>query len=289
LASLVIGLFSYGLWHNWSLEYRKEEWRAAARYVEDHARQGDAVLSHIDYTRIPFGYYYRGDAPVFAPFGGPVGGEAEVSATLAGLGDYHTVWLVQSHTEQADPDRAVEGWLANSFPIVTEQYPPGVSIKGYAARFRLESVPPTAHDVDAIFGEGVRLAAYEIDGGVYSATDDTYHPPSGWIHVILYWEALDTLPGDYSAVVSMTDEAHQVWGGSLERATGAMRFYPSSSWEPGGIVRDDYDVNLNPQTPAGEYNLEVSLFTAAGEELLASYEGEESAVVHLGRITIAGH
>jgi 4-amino-4-deoxy-L-arabinose transferase-like glycosyltransferase len=287
-ALLAVGLLSYGLCHNWSLEYRKEEWRAAARYVEDHARQGDAVLSHVEYTRIPFSYYYRGDSPVFAPFGGRVGGGDEVSATLAGLGDYDTVWLVQSHTDQVDPDRAVESWLAHSFPLVTEQYPPGVEIKGYAVRHRLGIVPLTAHSVDAIFGEGVRLAAYEIDGVVHAATDDTYHPPSGWIHVTLYWEALVEISGDYSAVVRMTDDAHQVWGGSLERATGAMQFYPSSSWVPGEIVRDDHDVNLNPQTPTGEYNLEVRLFTASGEELLASHEGREGAGVHLGQVTIAG-
>ena len=288
-AVLVIGLFSYGLYHNWSLEYRKEEWRAAARYVEEHARQGDAVLCHADYTRIPFGYYFRGDLPVFAPFGGPVGGTADASAALAGLGSYDTVWLIQSHTEQVDPDRAVESWLANSFPVVTEQYPPGVEVKGYAVSHRLESVPLTADRVDAIYDESVRLVAYEIDDGAHAATDDTYHPPSGWIHVTLYWEALDRLQADYHAVVRMTDDADQVWGGSLERATGAMRFYPSSAWEPGEIVRDDYDVNLNPKTPVGEYSLEVSLFSASGEELPASYEGGEGAAVPLAQISIAAY
>ena len=288
-AALVIGLFSYGLYHNWSLEYRKEEWRAAARYVEEYASQGDAVLCHVDYTRIPFGYYFRGDLPVFAPFGGPVGGTADVSAALGGLDSYDTVWLVQSHTEQVDPDRAVESWLSNSFPVVTEQYPPGVEVKGYAVSHRLESVPHAAHRVDAIFDESVRLVAYEIEDGALAATDDTYHPPSGWIHVTLYWEALDRLPVDYSAVVRMTDDAHQVWGGSLERATGAMRFYPSSAWEPGEIVRDDYDVNLNPMTPVGEYSLEVSLFSASGEELPASYEGGEGAAVPLAQISIAAY
>ncbi len=286
-AVLVIGLFSYGLYHNWSLEYRKEEWRAAAQYVEEHARQGDAVLCHVDYTRIPFGYYYRGDLPVFAPFGGPVGEAADVSAALVGLGSYDTIWLVESHTEQVDPNREVESWLSNSFPVVTEQYPPGVEVKGYAISYQLESVPLTADRVDAIYDESVRLVAYEINDGAYAAIDDTYHPPSGWIHVTLYWEALDPLLVDYHATVRMTDDTNQVWGGSLERTTGAMRFYPSSSWKPGEIVRDDYDVNLNPMTPVGEYSLEVSLFAATGEALAASYEGGEGAAVPLAQIRIA--
>jgi hypothetical protein len=283
---LVAGALAYGLCFNWSLDYRKEEWRAAARYVSAHARPGDAVLCHADYVRIPFQYYFRGVQPVFAPFGGPVGGRDEVGDTLAGLGNYDTVWLVQSHTDWVDPNRVVEGWLSGSFPIVTEQYPPGVEVKGYAANYRPVSVPAAASPVDAVYDERLRLAAYELDDGAYRATDDTYHPPSGWIHVTLYWEPLTPLPEDYVAVVRLTDGAHQVWGGSLERAASAMRFYPPSTWQLGEIVRDDYDVNLNPRTPVGQYTLEVSLLDTSGEELPAIYQGVQRAAVPLGQVSI---
>jgi hypothetical protein len=283
---LVVGLLSYGLGHNWSLEYRKEEWRAAARYVAEHSRQGDGILCHVDYTRIPFGYYYRGDVPMFAPFGGPVGDGVDVAGTLEGLVEYDTVWLVQSHIELADPGRSVEGWLADSFPLVTEQYPPGIEVKGYAANYRLRRVPSTARGVDAVYEENIRLLAYELDDGPYSATDDTFHPPSGWIHVTLYWEAIQPPPKDYVAVVRLVDDAHQVWGGSLERPDSTMRFYPSGLWNEGEIVRDDHDVNLNPRTPAGEYVLEVSLLTPSGEEVSADYVGGPGTAVPLQRVVI---
>lgn len=286
---LVVGVLASGLCFNWSLEYRKEEWRAAARYVAEHARPGDAVLCHADYARIPFQYYFRGAQPVFAPFGGPVGGIEEVASTVAGLGSYDTVWLVQSHTEWVDPNRVVEGWLAGEFPVLTEQYPPGVEVKGYAATYRLSEVPSSARVVDAVYDGQVRLVAYELIDGAYAATDDTYHPPSGWIHVTLYWEALTELSEDYVAEVRLTDEAHQVWGGSLERATGAMRFYPPRDWQPDEIIRDDYDVNLNPRTPGGEYTLEVSLLSASGEELPATYQGAQSTAVPLGQVTVVSY
>ncbi len=288
LITLVIILipFSYGLQHDWSPEQRKEEWRAAARYVEEHARPGDVVLCHADYVRIPFQYYFQGEQPVFAPFGGPMGGADELAGTLESLGDFETVWLVQSHIEWVDPNHAVEGWLSGSFPVVTAQFPPGVEVKGYAANYRPRSAPSSADAVDAVYGDSLRLVAYELDDGVYRATDDTYHPPSGWIHVTLYWEALTQLPEDYVAVVRLTDDAHQVWGGSLERAGGAMYFYPTSAWQPGEIVRDDYDVNLNPETPDGEYTLEASLLGVSGEEVSAIYEGGQGLTVPLGRVSI---
>ncbi len=117
---LVAGIFLYGLRFNWSLDYRKEEWRAAARYVAGHAQPGDAILSHVNYTRIPLAYYYQGPVPIFAPFGGPLAVADDVAPVLEGLSTYDTVWLVQSHIEQADPNRAVETWLCTHFPIVTE-------------------------------------------------------------------------------------------------------------------------------------------------------------------------
>jgi mannosyltransferase len=277
---LVIASFLYGLRFNWSLDYRKEEWRAAARYIAGRAGSGDAILCHVNYTRIPFAYYYQGAVPIFAPFGGPLTAEDDVASTLESSRDYDTIWLVQSHIEWADPGRKLETWLSTRFPMVTEQYPPGVEVKGYAAQHRLSQVPSTAHVVDAVYDEKVRLVAYELDGEAFSATDDTYHPPSGWIHLTLYWESLVPLSEDYGASVHLIDDAHQVWGGALERSTGTMDFYPPTSWQVGEVVRDEYDINLNPVTPDGMYYLEVSLLSSTGERLLATYgEGQGDSVL----------
>ena len=283
---VVVAVFMSGLWFNWSPDYRKEEWRAAARYVSGHASPGDAILCHVNYTRIPFAYYYSGTVPIFAPFGGPLAGEAEVAQILEGLGEYSTLWLVQSRTEWADPTRAVESWLATHFPLVTEQYPPGVEIKAYAAQYRLSEVPSKARLVDALFDDKVRLAGYELDGEAFSATDDTYHPPSGWIHVTLYWQPLVPLTEEYMAAVQLIDETHQVWGGALERPTGAMGFYPPTSWQVGEVVRDDYDINLNPVTPDGTYRLEVSLLSSSGERVRARYPGGQGDSVPLVDVSV---
>jgi mannosyltransferase len=283
---LVTASFLYGLRFNWSLDYRKEEWRAAAQYAAGHAGSEDAILCHVNYTSIPFAYYYQGEVPIFAPFGGPLTAEDDVGSTLEGLSGYDTVWLVQSHIEWADPSRIVEAWVSTHFPIVTEQYPPGVEVKGYAAQYRLPQVPSTAYAVDAVYDGMVRLAAYELDAGTFAATDGTYHPPSGWIHVTLYWQPLVTLSEDYVAVVHLIDDAHQVWGGALERPTGTMLFYPSSTWRTGEVVRDDYDVNLNPVTPDGTYHLQVSLLSSAGEQLPASYEGRQGDSVLISQVRV---
>lgn len=282
----VIGVFCYGLRYNWALECRKEEWRAAAQYIAERATDGDAILCHVNYTHIPFTYYYRGALPLFAPFGGPPMGWHDVAQSLEGLDNYNTVWLVQSHTEQVDPGRTVEAWLSSQFPVVTEQYPPGVEVKAFAANYRLGRVPSDAHLVGAEYGGKIRLEAYQMDAGPFSATDDTYHPPSGWIHVTLYWQAIVPLSEDYVAAVRLIDDAHRVWGGQLDRPTSAMRFYRPSAWQVDEVVRDDYDVNLNPRTPEGTYEVEVSLFTPSGEQLPVGFGGRQEDAVNLRRVSI---
>ena len=153
-------------------------------------------------------------------------------------------------------------------------------------RYRLPRVPSTAYALNALYDGKVRLVGYELDGEAFSATDETYHPPSGWIHLTLYWQALMPVFDDCVAAVRLIDDAHQIWGGALERSTGTMRFYPPTAWQVGEVVRDDYDVNLNPVTPDGIYHLEVSLLSSAGEQLPATYEGGQGDSVLVGQVRI---
>jgi len=65
----------------------------------------------------------------------------------------------------------------------------------------------------------------------------------------------------------LEDAEGQIWGERLERSGDAMHIWPTSRWQPGEVVRADYDVNLNPITPAGEYTIVVS---APGSETQVS-------------------
>jgi hypothetical protein len=54
-----------------------------------------------------------------------------------------------------------------------------------------------------------------------------------------------------------------IWGASLERTNHALDLLPPTQWqslEDGvAIIRHDLDVNLNPATPPGRYQLVVGL------------------------------
>ena len=67
--------------------------------------------------------------------------------------------------------------------------------------------------------------------------------------------------------VTVDDEGGRVWGGKLDRAGSLRSFYPMRSWQPNQIMREEVDLNLNPQTPKGEYKIVVRLLDLDGSAL----------------------
>jgi len=249
----------------WSPPARKEAWRETVAYLSVHARPEDAILIHPDWTRFPLQYYFRGPGQTYAVFGSVEEG-TDLAGPLTVISSEHpVVWLVESHTELADPEHRVNAWLAARYPEVTELYPPGlVAVRGYAPGYLSDRPPRFAVPTDIAFEGGLTLVGYALPQTQVRATDDLFHPPSGWVHVTLYWSSETAPTQNYAPFLHLIDQAGQVWGASLERPNDAFGFYPPTRWQPGQVIRADFDVNLNPVTPPGRYTLVVGLRDASG-------------------------
>lgn len=278
----------------WTPALARENWRAAANYIDQHTRYSPAlpaaVVTHIDYTQLALEWYLRQhytfeQLPVYFPFGGrltPEDVDEVVAPPLRGIVEIgaQTLWLAQSHLEGMDDDHVVEGWLTRNYPILTEQYPAGVKLSGYMLQGRYPTLPDL--EDHAVYPAveltpGLRLAACEITTPVVAAADDMLHPPSGWVHVRLWWEATAPLADNYVATAQMIGP-EGVWGDRLHRPTEALRFWPTSTWQVGEFVRDELDVNLNPVTPPGSYPIVIGVMDGSGQPLGATTE--------CGRVTI---
>lgn len=242
----------------WSLPAAKEAWRQSVAWLAEHATAPDAILIHPDWVRYPFQYYFTGPGQTYAAFS-TVSAATPLDGPLQGVVDGHpVVWLIQSHLEAPDPEHRVEQWLAARYPLVTELYPPGISLKGYAPGYQLDNLPPEATPTNISFSNGMQVAGYQAEA-VVSATDDLFHPPSGWLHVTLYWRAARPIEAGAVPVMQLVGP-EGVWGVSLDRPTDALKLFPPLRWPVGGsFIRQDIDVNLNPATPPGYYQLVVSL------------------------------
>jgi hypothetical protein len=267
----------------WTPALQRENWRAASEVITEHFEESPggrpAVIAHVDYTHMPMEWYLRQkysfeEIPVYFPFADsltPEQVESVVAPPLRGVetAGFDTLWLAQSHLEGIDDGRLVQGWMDQNYPMISEAYPPGVDLAGYATRSRYEKLPKLASgatEPNMELAPGVRLAACEVLDATVAAREDTLHPPSNWVHVRLWWQGSDDIGDDYVARIQLAD-ADGIWGEGLEREGDALRVFPTSTWEGSEFMRHESDVNLNPETPPGKYKLTVRLVDASGAEV----------------------
>ncbi len=276
LALLVLGWYGWSLAYLWRPGYQKEDFRHAAAFVRAQATAQDAVLVHLSWYQYVFGHYYPG--PFFHPWGSQIHTDAEIASGMATLPpEMDAVWLVQAGTEVAgsDPQRSVEAWLDAHYPLVTEVYPSGVDVKGYAINYRTPSLPVSASLAEVRYPNRLQLRGYRVPETSLPVNDLWLHSPSTWVHVTLYWSIEQPLAEDMWTTLTLEDQAGNVWGGDLPRPNDLRAFYPPPQWQPGEVIRQDVDVNINPMVPPGEYKLVLRVYGVGREEPLLTETGED--------------
>ena len=141
----------------WSPPLFRENWRAAADYISDYQQHSPhsvtAALVHPYFLFPALDWYLRQDAtttelPVYGNFGAPLTPEQAGTLIAAHLQEMtttngaDTLWLAQSHLAGVDDHRLVQAWLDSNFALITEQYPAGVELRGYAVRYIYPTLPP---------------------------------------------------------------------------------------------------------------------------------------------------
>jgi len=258
-----VALFIGGQTQLWQPGNLREDFRSAAVFVQQQATEQDVVIVHLSWYQSVLGQYLT--LPLAAPFSGNVQSTAEVADGFAPFLDADVIWLVQAGLDapgnglpgyEGDPDRLVQTWLESRFPVVTEVYPAGVSIKAYALHYRLPTLPVTASPLSLSFSD-IHLVGYRLADDRFPTNDTVLHPPSTWIPITLYWTVAEPTENDLVPVITLEDEQGAVWGGPLTRENDLRRFHPPAAWLPGEIVRWDFDIVVNPQISPGAYKLVV--------------------------------
>jgi len=89
--------------------------------------------------------------------------------------------------------------------------------------------------------------------------------PGGTLDITLYWRALQPIDECYTVFVHVIDAANRIWGQKDFTPLGGS--YPTFLWIPkwleGQVIDDRYTVVLDPQTPPGEYWIEVGMYGIA--------------------------
>ncbi len=176
--------------------------------------------------------------------------------------------LVLPSTTTRSADFVIVPYLDDrSLERLSQFYPHGIVVKNGAVRtgtpfYRVFKVPPSSaprvvpqHPVAAVWAEQLGLIGYDTDRPAYT--------PGERIVLTLYWQSLAPTAVDYTVFTHLLGPPHPatgsaVWAGDDHEP--GLASYPTSAWAAGEIIVDEFVLNIPPDAPAGQYDLEVGLY-----------------------------
>jgi 4-amino-4-deoxy-L-arabinose transferase-like glycosyltransferase len=239
--------------HNWFFDhaYTKGEYKLTMDYVRDHAQQGDLLLLNNPLQEALFDYYRPPGVPYLLLSRDDLHTEDRADRALAALTEgYSRVWLVMfGYLEQYDPNHLAERWLnehgyRSSYRSFLGAYLTLYVMSPADASFPMQHTVAANLDSRALL-IGYGLGAQEIEAG-------------GTIRLTLYWQALAEIDRRYTVFVHLLDADNRIVAQMDSEPLGGT--HPTTEWQLGEIVRDNYGLLIAPGTPPGEYLLEVGMY-----------------------------
>lgn len=145
---------------------------------------------------------------------------------------------------------------------------------------------PAQHAVNAMLGQDIVLLDYTLAAETLHGSADLPSVQAGdTVHLTLYWQAIRPVSEDYTVFTHIIDAQPKQWAGHDNPPVRGTR--PTSSWTVGELVVDEYDLMLDPRTPAGEVEIEAGMYLPAdGQRLAARTRSGEDLRVVLGRLLV---
>ena len=140
--------------------------------------------------------------------------------------------------------------------------------------FSLENRPRFAmgpqHRYPANFADQIQFLGYDLDSFRVE--------PGEALHLALYWEALGEMDRNYLVFTHLINGDERIHGQHDKIA--ASDAYPTSHWKKGIIIRDKFEILVLPDTPPGNYTIEVGLYTTyQGIERLPLKSGSDRVLL----------
>jgi hypothetical protein len=244
----------HGIEYAWI--YCNTRYIAPLEYLGSHAQPGDAILLS---TPSLLAKHYHGDLPLYILNGGD---EEEIVGELRTLSaGRQRIWCVSYPDAESPAADLARYQLATHAYQVEEQAFPDTIITAYLLpkepTFRATTLQPLSPPAN--FASQLSLQGYDL------AEEDAQWGKA--LGVVLEWQAVQDMGGDYTAFVHLVDETGHLWGHedrTLRDAAGQL----TSAWAAGERGLQRHALSLSPGTPPGRYWLRVGLYRSdTGERL----------------------
>jgi hypothetical protein len=140
-------------------------------------------------------------------------------------------------------------------PVLSRASEP-ISDKIFIGPFKVSSAPPSPEELQRArpanirFGDAIVLQSYSLS--------ERARRPGDVVNLTLYWQSAAKIDKDYTVFVHLLDASGNVRAQMDAPPRGGA--YPTSLWDAGEIVRDDYALALPRDLAPGDYKIEVGLY-----------------------------
>lgn len=164
---------------------------------------------------------------------------------------YRQIWLALDTTPEGDPASTTERWLdENAYRVESHWLGSAVRLVRYVTRSAGPDLTP-AVQLDLKLGSRIRLAGLSPAGPLSARAGEV-------VSLTLFWQADRQVKKDYQVFIQLLDDAGRLWAQVDRPPVGGFR--PTSSWQPGETVSDNYGLALPSDLPPGRYRLIGGLY-----------------------------
>jgi mannosyltransferase len=230
--------------------YARDDYRTILQFIDAHERAGDGILvnapGQIDVVR----YYWRGNQQLFLlprmrpP--DPIATRADVDEMLDKT---ERLFAIYWATDQSDPARVVETRLAERAFKARDEWHGNVRLVLYGIAPRSRSVP---QPLDVRFGDAMTLTSYQLDARRARVGDV--------LTLTLHWRVEQMPNARYKIFVHLLDASGRVVAQRDGEPLADLR--PTTTWRAGETLADNYGVFIEPDTPPGDYRVEIGVYRA---------------------------
>jgi hypothetical protein len=122
---------------------------------------------------------------------------------------------------------------------------------------------PFRHPADVNFGP-LHLLGYDRHKLGHSYDPDTPLHPGDPLHIILYWQAQSRPQADWELALQLAPVTKPAWPVAEGVFPVGGVDYPTTRWEPGEIVRAQFDLSLPGDALPGDYRVNLRLLDETG-------------------------
>jgi hypothetical protein len=208
--------------------------------------------------------------------------EERLALLSALVQEHQRLWLALDTTPEADPASTTERWLdEHAFRVEERWLSPALRLVRY-------QLPPDGLDDTPQAPLDLRLGDRLVLTG-YSPFEPFEIQAGEALPFSLFWQAVQPEEQDFVVFVQLLSQ-----GGELQAQvdrTPVGGFRPTSTWQPGEVIRDNYGLALPPDLPPGRYQLIVGLYSPSSMERLAVSTSEGAPMgdyVPLAEVVVGG-